>query len=242
MSKRVALMLATMAAQLVWINASWRSGLMPPDSPVVQGVLVHGPMLIVAGVALVLAVRRGLFTPAELGLEAPAWTMRCGRAGRVLLLLAIFLAGALIDISGPLGTMTANGMSYSEIVHHLFRYEYRYIYGRLEPPLSTWDVGVHAVSTIVFPPLTEEIPYRALFIPVALSRLSRSGAAMASGVVFFLYHWLAGWAPHPAFFLHGWAFAWAFMLVGLAGSIAAHAGVLLGVVVLGTFAGFASTP
>lgn len=239
-SKRATLMLATIAAQLAWLTLR-RWFLELHDAPLLRTVAIYGPTLTIAAVGLGLALRRGLFTPAELGLEPPAWTMRHGRAGRVLLLLAIFLAGAVVEVSGPLGTMIANGMSYDEIVEHLFRHEYRYIYGRLDPPLSAWDVGVHAVRKLVFPPLAEEIPFRALFVPVALSRLSRGFTALASGGVFFLYHWLAGWAPHPAFFLHGWAFAWVFMLTGLSGSIAAHAGVLFGVVMLGTFAAFAST-
>lgn len=234
-------MLATIAAQVGWILALRRSGLEPLDAPVLRASLIYGPTLATAGVGLTLALRGGLFTAAELGLRMPAWTMRRGRAGAVLLVVAIFVAGALVDVAGPLVTMTANGMSYDEIVAHLFRYEYRYTFGRIEPPPAAWAIGLQAVTSILAP-LSEEVPYRALLVPVVLSRLSRSWAALVSGVVFFLVHWLAfGGEPHPAYFLHGWAFAWVFMLAGLPGSIAAHTGVCFGVLALGTFAGFAST-
>src|SRR5262249_14238560 len=157
--------------------------------------------------------------------------------GAGMLLLAIFLAGMLIDIAVPLLTMTANGMSYEEILAHLRRFEYWYTFGRLEPPPPAWAIGLEAVTSILAP-LSEEVPYRALLVPATLSVLSRSSAALVSGAVFFLVHWLAfGGAPHPAYFVHGWAFAWVFMLAGLPGSIAAHAGVCFGVLALATFAG-----
>lgn len=235
-------MAAAIAAHIAWILALHGSGLEPRDAPVLRAALIYGPGLVTAGAALVVALRSGLFTPIELGLRMPPWVMRRGRGGAGALLLAIFLAGMLVDVAGPIGTMTANGMSYDEIVAHLRRFEYWYTFGRLEPPPPAWAIGLEAVTSVLAP-LSEEVPYRALLVPVALSRLSRNSAALASGAVFFLVHWLAfGGAPHPAYFLHGWAFAWVFMLVGLLGSIAAHAGVCFGVLVLATFAGFAPHP
>lgn len=68
-------------------------------------------------------------------------------------------------------------------------------------------------------------------------RQARGNAAIASGVVFFLVHWLAyGAQPHPAYFLSGWVFAWAFMFAGLPGALMVHGGENFGVLVLGTFA------
>lgn len=233
-------MAAAIAAHVGWILALRTSGLEPHDAPVLRVALIYAPGLATAGAALFVALRGGFFTPAELGLHMPSWTMRRGRGGAVALLFAIFLAGLLVDIAGPIGTMTANGMSYDEIVAHLRRFEYRYTFGRLDPPPPTWAITLEAVTSILAP-LSEEVPYRALLVPAALSRLSRNSAALVSGVVFFLVHWLAfGGAPHPAYFLHGWAFAWVFMLAGLPGSIAAHAGVCFGVLALATYAGFAS--
>lgn len=232
-------MAAAIAAHIAWILALRASGLEPHDAPVPRIVLIYGPGLVTAGAALVIGLRGGLFTPAELGLHMPGWTMRRGRSGAVALLLAIFIAGMLVDVAGPIGTMTANGMSYDEIVAHLRRFEYRYTFGRLEPPPPAWAIGLEAVTSVLAP-LSEEVPYRALLVPVMLTRLSRNSAALASGAVFFLVHWLAfGGAPHPAYFLHGWAFAWVFMLAGLPGSIAAHAGVCFGVLALATYAGLA---
>jgi len=237
--KRTGLMAAAIVVHIAWILALRGSGLEPHDAPVLRVVLIYGPGLVTAGAALVIALRAGLFTPAELGLHMPAWTMRRGRGCAALLLFAIFLAGMLIDIAGPIGTMTANGMSYEEIVAHLLRHEYWYTFGRSEPPPPAWAIGIQAVTSILAP-LSEEVPYRGLLVPVVVSRLSRNSAALASGAVFFLVHWLAfGGAPHPAYFLHGWAFAWVFLLAGLPGSIAAHAGVCFGVLALATFAGFA---
>ncbi|MDC0668397.1 CPBP family intramembrane glutamic endopeptidase [Nannocystis radixulma] len=243
MSKRNALALAVIAANVAWMLAFRHAGFVPRDAPVLRGVLLYGPTLGIAAAGLIAALRGGLFTPAELGLRMPAWTLRRGPVGLVLLLIAIFLAGALIDMMVPLGTMAANGMSYDEIVDHLRHHEYRYTYGRRELPLASWDIGVEVFKSVILPPLAEEVPYRALFVPAVLSRLSRSNAALASGVIFFLLHWLVyGAQPHPAYFISGWAFAWAFMLVGLPGSIAAHAGENFGVFMLGTFAAFASSP
>lgn len=242
MSRRAVLLLAIIGADLAWIVALRHSGLEPRDAPVLRGLLIYGPTLAIAGVGLAVALRRGLFTAAELGLEAPAWTMRRGHIGRVVLLLAIFLAGALVDMSGPLGTMIANGMSYDQIVAHLFSHEYRYMFGTREPPIALVDISLRAAKSCILAPLAEEVPYRALFIPVVLSRLSRQSAALASGAMFFLIHWLVyGAEPHPAYFLSGWVFAWAFMLVGLSGSLAAHAGENFGVLALAIFAAFAST-
>ncbi|MCY1055512.1 CPBP family intramembrane glutamic endopeptidase [Nannocystis sp. SCPEA4] len=242
MSKRAGLTLTIIAAQVAYVFGLRHSGLDPVDDPFLRGVVIHGPMLTIAVVGLLLALQCGLFTREELGLRMPDWTTLRGRVGQVLLLVAIFLAGALIDMAGPLGTMLSNGMSYEEIVDHLRRHEYRYVYGRTEPPLSAWNIGLGAVKKMVLPPLTEEIPYRALLLPVLLSKMSRGWAALLSGLVFFLVHWLGyGSQPHPAYFLSGWVFAWAFMLVGLPGSIAAHAGENSGVVVLGTFAAFAQS-
>jgi len=235
-------MAAAIAAHIAWILVLRGSGLEPRDAPILRVALIYGPGLITAGTALIIALRTGLFTPAQLGLHMPAWTLRRGRGGAALLLLAIFLAGMLVDVAGPVGTMTANGMSCDEIVAHLRRYEYWYTFGRLEPPPPAWAIGLEAVTSILAP-LSEEVPYRALLVPTMLLRLSRNSAALVSGAVFFLVHWLAfGGAPHPAYFLHGWAFAWVFMLAGLSGSIAAHAGVCFGVLALATFAGFASVP
>lgn len=232
-------MAAAIAAHIGWILALRASGLEPHDAPALRVALIYGPGLATAGAALVIALRGDFFTPAELGLHMPPWTMRRGRGGAAVLLLAIFLVGVLVDIAGPIGTMTANGMSYEEIVAHLRRFEYRYTFGQLAPPPPTWAIGLEAVTSVLAP-LSEEVPYRALLVPTMLSRLSRNSAALVSGVVFFLVHWLAfGGAPHPAYFLHGWAFAWVFMLSGLPGSIAAHAGVCFGVLALATFAGFA---
>ncbi|MDC0672472.1 CPBP family intramembrane glutamic endopeptidase [Nannocystis radixulma] len=238
MSKRSWLLLTTILAQAGWIATLRHSGLEPRDAPVLRGVLVYGPSLLISGVGLLVALRTGLFTRSEVGLEAPGWASRTGRLGWPLLLLGIFLASALVDMAGPIGTMLSNGMSYKEIVDHLRSYEYRYVFGRIQPPPDAWDIGVQATKRIVLAPLSEEIPYRALFVPVLLSRLSRGWTAVASGVVFLLLHWLAyNGQLHPAHFLSGWAFAWAFMVAGLPGALAAHAGVNFGVVVLGTFAG-----
>lgn len=242
MSRRASILLATIAADVACIVALRSSGLEPLDAPVLRGVLVYGPPLLIAGVALSLALRGGHFTRAELGFRVPEWALRRGWVGYGLLLLAVFLAAALIDVGVPLSSLSASGMSHEEIVAHLRRHEYRYMYGRLEPPLATWDVGVVLVKNVILPPLVEEVPYRALFIPVVLARLSRHHAALASGVVFFLLHWLAyGAQPHPAYFLSGWAFAWAFMVLGLPGAVVAHAGEDFGVFLLATFAGLAST-
>lgn len=236
-------MLAVIAADVAWMLAFRHAGFAPRGAPVLRGVLIYGPSLLIAAAGVTAALRNGLFTPAELGLRMPAWTMGRGRGGLILLLIAIFLAGALIDMAVPIGTMLVDGMTYDEIVDHLRRHEYRYTYGYREPPPATSDIGVELFKSVILPPLVEEVPYRALFIPVVLARLSRGNAALASGLVFFLLHWLVyGAQPHPAYFITGWAFAWAFMLAGLPGSIAAHAGVLFGVLALATFAGFASVP
>lgn len=102
-------------------------------------------------------------------------------------------------------------------------------------------MGVAFVKGVILPPIVEEVPYRALFLAVVLSRLSRHGAALASGAVFFIVHWLAyGAQPHPAFFLSGWVYAWAFMWLGLPGALVAHAGEDFGVYLLGTLAGLSS--
>lgn len=242
MSRRAWLVLVTIAASATWVFTLRHSGLEPLDAPVLRGVLLYVPTLTIAVTGLVVALRTGLFTPVELGLGRPEWAAQRGRAIVVLLLLAVFLAGALVDTAGPIGAMVANGMSHDEIVAHLRRYEYRYTYGQLEPPLAAWEIGVQAAKGLLLAPLVEEVPYRALFVPVAFSRLSRQSTALASGVVFFLVHWLAyGAQPHPAYFLSGWAFAWAFTLLGLPGALAAHAGENFGVFALGTYAAFASS-
>lgn len=241
MSRRASILLATIAADVACIVAFRFSGLEPLDAPVLRGVLVYGPPLLIASVALAVALRGRHFTCAELGLRVPEWALRRGWIGYCLLLLGVFVVAALVDIGAPLSSLNASGMTFEEIVAHLRRYEYRYMYGRLEPPLMAWDIGVVLVKNVLLPPLVEEVPYRALFIPVARARLSRHHAALASGAVFFLLHWLAyGAQPHPAYFLSGWAFAWAFMLLGLPGAIVAHAGEDFGVFLLATFAGLAS--
>jgi membrane protease YdiL (CAAX protease family) len=225
-------MAAAIAAHIAWILAIRASGLDPVDAPVLRGVVLYGPGLVTAGLALAIALRTGLFTASELGLRRQPWAP----------LIGLFFAGTIIEIAGPLGTMVASGMNYDEIVAHLFRHEFRYMYSVQALPLTAWDIGVRAVKSLVLVPLTEEIPYRSLFMPVVLTWMSRSWSAGASGLVFFLVHWIAfGGAPHPAYFLHGFGFAWAFLWAGLPGAVAAHAGVSLGVIALATFAAFAHT-
>lgn len=240
MSSRARLALATIAVQLAWIVALRRSGLEPRDAPVLRGVLLYGPALLVAGVGVGVGLRRGLFTPAELGLRRPAWAVRRHWIWFVLALLAMFVAAALVDAVAPLATLASRGMPFEDIMEHVRRHEYRYTYGRLEPPPAAWNIAVEFIKGVVLAPLAEEVPYRALFIPVALSRLSRGNVAIASGLVFLLVHWLAyGAQPHPAYFLSGWVFAWAFMFAGLPGALMVHGGENFGVLVLGTFAAFA---
>lgn len=232
-------MLATIAAHVAWIVALRRSGLEPRDAPVWRGVMVYGPALVINTVSLIVALRYKLFTPAELGLRRPAWAMRHGRAWFALVLFAVFIAAALVDFITPLATMTASGMAYEEIVEHVRQHEYRYTYGRLAPPPAAWNIAVEFIKAVVVAPLDEELPYRALFVPVALSKLSRSHTALASGAIFFLVHWLAyGAQAHPVYFLSGWLFAWAFMWAGLPAALAAHGGENFGSSMLGTLSAF----
>ena len=226
MSKRAALLASVFFVD--WLCfVPIRLGYAPKYTSVGRVAMISGPSLVLCAVALVVALGRGLYSRAELGLEANDFLKRRGLVGWrfALLIAAIFIVTAIIYIFPPINYSITHGLSYTEFVDELRRHEWRSIFARSEQPIDAKDVVLVFLHSVVFAPLTEEIPYRALFIPVVLPKLGRHLTALASGVVFLGLHTLVyGLTPAPDYFLMGVAFAYVFMYAGLAGSIACHAG------------------
>ena len=101
------------------------------------------------------AQRRTCSAPAELGLRRPAWAVRRHWIWFVLALLAMFVAAALVDAVAPLATLASRGMPFEDIMEHVRRHEYRYTYGRLEPPPAAWNIAVEFIKGVVLAPLAD---------------------------------------------------------------------------------------
>lgn len=240
MSKRAALLALVLVTD--WLCfLPIRLGYAPQHTSVGRVAMISGSSLVLCAVALAVALGRGLYTRAELGLEATDFMKRRGLVGwrYILLLAAIFIATAVIHMLPPINYSIAQGLSYAEFVDELRRHEWRSAFARSEQPIDAKDVVLVFLHSVVFAPVTEEIPYRALFVPVVLPRLGRHLTALASGLVFFGLHTLVyGLTPAPDYFISGLAFAYVFMYAGLAGSILCHAGGNFGLWLLAMFVEF----
>ena len=140
----------------------------------------------------------------------------------------------------PINYAYSHGLTHEEFLEELRRFEYRSTLEAYEPidaaglALSFFDGSVHA-------PFAEEVPYRALLVPLVRPWIGRFGTALCSGVVFFLLHWLVyGLGPEPSHFFSGAIFAYLFMYAGLGASLAAHAGGNAGIWLLAVYAAFAA--
>lgn len=200
------------------------------------------PGILISGTAILLAVRWRVFTRVELGLAPTDWQLKYRVTGfrLALFLLGLFLVFALMYALPPINYAYSQGLSHAEFLEELRRFEYRSTLEAYEPidaaglALSFFDGSVHA-------PLAEEVPYRALLVPLVRPWIGRFGTALCSGVVFFLLHWLVyGLGPEPSHFFSGAIFAYLFMYAGLGASLAAHAGGNAGIWLLAVYAAFAA--
>lgn len=176
-----------------------------------------------------------------LGLEATDFMTRRHLVGWrfALVLAAIFLVAALVYMAPPINYSIAHGFSYGEFVEELRRHEWRATFARSVPPVDPLEVVLVFLHSVVFAPLTEEIPYRALFVPVVSPALGRHWTAIASGLVFLALHtFVYGLTPDPSYFLGGLASAYAFLCFGLAGAVVCHAGGNFGIWMLAMFVEF----
>lgn len=200
------------------------------------------PGILTSGAAILLALRWRLFTRVELGLAPTVWQLRYRVTGLrfAFFLLGIFLIFALLYALPPINYAYSQGLSHADFLEEIRRFEYRSTLEAYEPinaaglALSFFDGSVHA-------PLAEEVPCRALLVPLVQPWIGRLGTALCSGVVFFLLHWLVyGLGPEPSHFFSGAIFAYLFMYAGLGASLAAHAGGNAGIWLLAVYAAFAA--
>lgn len=197
------------------------------------------PGLAIAAAAIYLARRWGLFSRVELGLERSAWQRR-HPLRHAAIVGGLFAGFALAYMLPPINYAIANGLNYADFLTEIRLHEYR---STLRPyePIDAAALGLSFLDDVVFPPLIEEVPYRALLVPLVLPLLGRWGAVVTSGVVFFLTHWIAyEQGPNLQHFLSGAVLAFIFLRVGLAGSLAAHAGGNAGIWLLAFWAYAAS--
>lgn len=240
MSKRAALLASVLVVDCLCFLPI-RLGYAPRYTSIGRVAMISGPSLVLCAVALAVALGRGLYTRAELGLEATEFMKRRGLVGwrYAVLLTAIFIVAALIHMFPPINYSIVHGFSYAEFVDELRRHEWRSTFARSEQPVDPVEVVLVFLHSVVFAPLTEEIPYRALFVPAVLPRLGRHLTALASGLVFLGLHTVVyGLTPDPSYFLGGLAFAYVFMYAGLAGAIVCHAGGNFGIWLLAMFVEF----
>ncbi|MBZ5713015.1 CPBP family intramembrane glutamic endopeptidase [Nannocystis pusilla] len=240
MSRRLAFLLAVFVAD--WLAfLPVRLGYAPIHTSLGRLLMISGSSVVVCVAAVVLARRRDLFTAADLGLT-PTETQRARAivGGRfALVLLGLFVGAALLHMLPPVNYSLWNRLSYPEFVDELRRHEWRDSFARSVPPVDAADAAIVFVHGVILSPLTEEIPYRALFMPTVLPYLGRHGAALASGVVFFGLHVLVyGLTPAADYFLAGVAYAYFFGWFGLAGAVAVHAGGNFGLLLLALYVEF----
>jgi membrane protease YdiL (CAAX protease family) len=242
MARRALFVLAVVAA--CWLKSfALRTGdalhLLPRTMSVGRLAFFVLPGLVIAALAIYLARRWALFSRSELGLERSEWQRR--HPTRHALILGGLLAGfAVAYMLPPINYALTNGLTYADFLSEIRSHEYR---STLEPyePLDASGLSLSFLDDVVFPPLMEEVPYRALLVPLVLPVLGRWGAVLVSGAVFFLTHWLAyQQAPNLQHFLGGVVLAYVFLRVGLAGSLATHAGSNAGIWLLAVWAACAA--
>lgn len=241
MPRRAAFVLAVLAA--FWlrsfvVRAADALYLLPRTMGWARVACLLVPGLVIAGAALYLARRWDLFSRAELGLEPTDWQRRHGIVGfRCALLIAgLFIGFALAYMLPPIHYGLSNELSHAEFLAEIRQHEYRSTLRQYEP-ISLGDLALSFVDGSVAWPFMEEAVFRALLVPLLLSWLHWWGAVLASGVVFCLTHWLVyQQGLQPQHFVTGVVFACVFLLVGLTGSVAAHAGGNAGVWLLALYA------
>lgn len=237
MSRRAALLLAVFVADwLAFLPA--RLGYAHPHTSLARLFVLVGPSIVVCVVAVAVALRARIFSRAELGLEPTEFQRERGLVGKrgYLALLGVFIAGALTHMFPPVNFSLLNGFSHAEFLELLRQNEWRSNFARCVPPVDFGDVALVFLHGVILAPLTEEIPYRALFVPTVLPYLGRVGTAIAAGLVFLGLHVLVyGRSLHGSYFLVGAALVFIFLWFGLRGALLFHGGCNFGLLVLALY-------
>jgi membrane protease YdiL (CAAX protease family) len=234
MLRRAALLLAVLAFD--WLAfMPIRLGYAPPHTSLGRLLFIYGPTVLLCAVSVAVALRRGVHTRADLGLETTEYQRRHRIIGwrYALALLGLFLAGALTHMLPPVNYSLVHGLSYAEFIELVRGNEWRACFARSLPPVDGGDIALVFAQGVVLAPLVEETVYRALFVPTVFGTLGRFGTAAAAGVLFHGVHVVIyGMPAHPSYFLVGAALAYVFYWFGLRGALAAHAGCNFGLLLL----------
>ena len=184
--KRGALVLFALAADFTWIAvhipALAAIGLVEGDSRFYLAYQVG--RYAVAGAAVAVALRSGLFGRRELGLIATrhgpglCWLGRIVRA--VMLASAVLVAAVLLVAPGTACELAQRSLTV--------------------PVVYPWDMFLRDfVCMVLVAPLYEELMYRALLLSALRDRLAEQPALVAGGAVFVVLHYAYGYGWHVSY-------------------------------------------
>lgn len=163
----------------------------------------------IAGAALAVALRSGLFGRREMGLvgarhlAALCWLARI--AGVVALTSAVIVGGVLLVAPSTACELARRSLAV--------------------PIVYPWDVFVRDLLCMVaVAPLYEEVLYRALLLSALRDRLREQAALIISGGVFVVLHYAYGYGWHAAYMAGALLLGLVFLRTGsIAPVIALHA-------------------
>ena len=209
--RRGALVAIAVAADLTWVSvhipALAAIGLVEGD-PRFYAAYQIGRCAI-AGAALTVALRSGLFGRREIGLvgarhlAAVCWLARI--VGVAALTGAVIVGGALLVAPGTACELARRSLAV--------------------PTVYPWDIFVRDLLCMVaVAPLYEEVLYRALLLSALRDRLREQAALIVSGGVFVVLHYTYGYGWHVGYLAAALLFGLVFLRTGsIAPAIALHA-------------------